>query len=54
MIAVDVAGNADIGDLAEAQHAAIAPEQAEPKRERDVEKIEGEVVAGEFADRSIG
>ena len=49
--AVGVAGDAEIGDLAEAQDAAIAPQQAEAESHRDVEEVVGDVAGVELAER---
>ena len=45
---VGIARDAEIGDLAETQDAAISPQQAEPERHRNVQKIVGDVVGGEI------
>ena len=56
--AVEISGDREEGDLPEAEHPAVAPEQAQPQRQRDVEQVVGDVGRlerrGERRDRRAG
>ena len=47
--AIGIAGDAEIGDLAEAQDAAISPQDAQAESDRNIEEVVGGIAGLEFA-----